>query len=412
MTAALRRLACPSLAAPMATGDGLLVRFSPASGCLTPAELLWIADAARRFGSGMIEVTSRGSIQLRGLTASSAAALSAAFATSGVAIRTGVPVETPPLAGLDPTELADPRPLADAIRKGIDAMGLASRLGPKVSVVVDGGGRLNLSGIIGDVRLDAESTGRWAVSIGGTRANSRFVATLDNNRAAQFALDLLSGIAAKGRTARAKDIAITDLILVSEGAKNPDPAASLSSPVGPHALRGCHAHGIAPAFGQCEATQLSGLADAANALGLSQARPAADRALLFVGTDDAALGRLAGTASGLGFIVRPDDPRLAIAACAGAPACASGHLEARRIGAEIANRDAELLTASGGIHVSGCEKRCAAPAGARLEVVGTSVGAEFRQPGSAALLARVANADVAAAFRRVATALADQNQPA
>ncbi|MNY45421.1 Nicotinate dehydrogenase subunit A [compost metagenome] len=45
-------------------------------------------------------------------------------------------VETPPLAGSDPYEVLDPRPLARAIRDGSAA--LAPRLGPKVTVIVDG----------------------------------------------------------------------------------------------------------------------------------------------------------------------------------------------------------------------------------------------------------------------------------
>ena len=74
----------------------------------------------------------------------------------GIAVRTGVPVETGPLAGLDPEEIADPTPLAERIRKGIAAAELEARLGPKVSVVVDGGGRPEMDDMTADVRLTAE----------------------------------------------------------------------------------------------------------------------------------------------------------------------------------------------------------------------------------------------------------------
>ena len=50
---------CPSLSAPMATGDGLLARLSPRLGLLSPAQLAGIAGAARRHGSGQIEITIR-----------------------------------------------------------------------------------------------------------------------------------------------------------------------------------------------------------------------------------------------------------------------------------------------------------------------------------------------------------------
>ncbi len=73
----------------------------------------------------------------------------------GIAVRTGVPVQTGVLAGLDPEEIADPTALADMIRAGIAEAGLEGRLGPKVSVVVDGGGRTALDEVAADVRLTA-----------------------------------------------------------------------------------------------------------------------------------------------------------------------------------------------------------------------------------------------------------------
>ena len=62
------------------------------------------------------------------------------IAALGISPRTGIAVDTPALAGLDARETADPRPLALAIRQALAESGLAARLGPKVSVVVDGGG--------------------------------------------------------------------------------------------------------------------------------------------------------------------------------------------------------------------------------------------------------------------------------
>ena len=64
----LRRGACPSIAAPMRTGDGLLVRLRPVAPALSAADLLALADLARRHGNGLIEITARGNLQLRGLT--------------------------------------------------------------------------------------------------------------------------------------------------------------------------------------------------------------------------------------------------------------------------------------------------------------------------------------------------------
>ena len=63
-----RRGACPALSAPMQTGDGLLVRLNPVAGGLSPDATDRALRAADAHGNGVIEVTARGSLQIRGLT--------------------------------------------------------------------------------------------------------------------------------------------------------------------------------------------------------------------------------------------------------------------------------------------------------------------------------------------------------
>src|SRR5262252_9879428 len=101
-----RRGACPGLSAPMPTGDGLLARLRP-DGTVTLDQMAGLCAAARRHGNGIVEITSRGSIQVRGLDASSAPAFADAVAALAIAVHDGVPVIADPLAGLDPDELID-----------------------------------------------------------------------------------------------------------------------------------------------------------------------------------------------------------------------------------------------------------------------------------------------------------------
>ena len=119
-----RRGACPALSAPMATGDGLLVRLNPMAGGLSPKAMTGLCEAAEMHGNGVIEVTARGSVQIRGLTELSSVEFAAAVNDLGIAVRTGVPVQTGVLAGLDPDETADPTALAEMIRAGIAEAGL------------------------------------------------------------------------------------------------------------------------------------------------------------------------------------------------------------------------------------------------------------------------------------------------
>jgi precorrin-3B synthase len=139
----------------MATGDGLLVRFRPIDGALDVAALTAIAQAAQRFGNGRIEITSRGSVQLRGLAHDTSAACASAL-RDAVAIETGIAVETPPLAGLLP-ESQNLLDLAATLRRALVAF--AGRVPAKTTVVIDDG---SLAGLGADIRIRPEAEG-WRI---------------------------------------------------------------------------------------------------------------------------------------------------------------------------------------------------------------------------------------------------------
>jgi precorrin-3B synthase len=85
----------------------------------------------------------------------------------------------------------------------------------------------------------------------------------------------------------------------------------------------------------------------------------------------------------LGFIVRPNDPRRHVVACAGAPICASAHIAARAIAPRIAERIAPHRDSAFTVHVSGCAKGCAHAPAAALTVVGTPDGGALVANGTA-----------------------------
>ena len=58
---------CPTVHAPMPSGDGLLVRVKPFGGRLTTAMLQALAHAAAAYGNGVIQLTLRGHLQMRGI---------------------------------------------------------------------------------------------------------------------------------------------------------------------------------------------------------------------------------------------------------------------------------------------------------------------------------------------------------
>ncbi|MEP9388575.1 precorrin-3B synthase [Mesorhizobium sp. KR9-304] len=388
-----RRGACPALSAPMKTGDGLLARLNPVAGGLTPAQLGGLCEAAQAHGNGVVEVTARGSIQVRGLTESSAVLFAQAIDRLGISARTGVPVQTGALAGLDPNEIADPTTLAEMIRAGTAKAGLEARLGPKISVVIDGGGRTALIEVAADVRLTAihvEGLPHWRVAIAGDAATARTLGIAHGDtEASEAALALLSEIAAMGREARARDLSEAQLLRVSNRLSGSHPAMPPSghaagSLVGTTRLRDDRlAFGVALPFGHTKAKLLKALAEAAQTLGIDDIRPAPGRTLVALCGTAIDAETLKNQAETLGFVTSPDDVRQAISACPGAPECASGHLPARLVAAEIANEYSSLLDGSIHLHVSGCAKGCAHPGKADLTVVGCAGGAGLVVNGTA-----------------------------
>jgi precorrin-3B synthase len=157
----------------MPTGDGLLVRLMPIDS-VAVADLLALCAAARRDGNGTIEITARGSLQVRGLSASSAPAFARAVAELGIAASDGLSVVTDPLPD-DPESVIDPRPVAAMVRRAVAQACL--ELSAKVSVIIDGGGRLHVDALPADIRLrairSAEKPLPLQVSIGGDAAPPR-----------------------------------------------------------------------------------------------------------------------------------------------------------------------------------------------------------------------------------------------
>jgi precorrin-3B synthase len=160
--------------------------------------------------------------------------------------------------------------------------------------------------------------------------------------------------------------------------------------------------GLALAFGHAQADALAELGRLAVAHGARSFRPAPDRVLMLIGVPPGNASSLAAAAEQLGFVVAAADPRRRIAACPGAPACASGFIDARRIAAALAPQLAGQRSGIA-VHVSGCAKGCAHPAPAALTVVGDAQGCGIIRNGTAQATphCHVAPADLAAEVARI-----------
>jgi precorrin-3B synthase len=414
-----RRGACPGFAAPMQTGDGLLARLATGATIGLDAAAALCA-AARRHGNGIIEVTARGSIQIRGLSPTSAPAFADTVAALDIDAGDGVPILTEPLAGLEPRHAMESLSLAGALRQRLAAASFAAMLGPKVSVVIDGGSTLHLDSVRADIRLRACSgPAGWHVGLGGDATSATPIGAVAN--AVETVTRLLVIIAQHGPRARAGDLmhrqgpgafrtAIADLLIEAPGPS----ARPASDAIGIHPLHdGRLALGIGLAFGHTDADALDGLIAAAGRAGASGLRTAPGRALLVIGLPADTSPALAAKAESLGFITRRDDPRRNVVACAGAPICASAEIPARALAPLISAAAAGLLDGSLTVHVSGCPKGCAHPGPSGLTIVGQQSGCGLIVGGSARdhPVATVAAVALPSGFARIAAEVARNGRP-
>ena len=377
MDRSMRRGACPGLSAPMATGDGLLARLTPAGSTIALDAFAGLCAAARTHGNGIVEITSRGSIQVRGLSAASAPLFAEAVASFGIEASDGIPVATDPLAGLTDADIFDAHALAAQLRRALAAAPFASRLSAKLSVAIDGGAALHLDALTADIRMRVVDNHHAYVSLAGDAATAMPLGAVPLGHAVECVMRLFETLATTSPQSRMREAiqgAGLDAFKSSVAAFIVDrpalAARATTDPIGVHPLSSGHdAVGVGLPFGHSDSETLLHLVAAARRAGAVGLRTSPGRALLLVGLSPEGAREMFAAANALGFIVDPADLRRKVVACAGAPICASGEIAARALAPVIADA-ARSLPDGEIIHISGCAKGCAHPAPAPLAVFG------------------------------------------
>ncbi len=376
---------CPGALRPMETGDGFLVRLRIVNGALSLALAQEIAALSNRFGNSLIDLSARGNLQLRGVQQDDLVALWARLGEIGLidadpGAETVRNVTPSPLAGFDDSAALDTRPIVARLEARLTQEKALHALPSKFGFLVDGGGVLPLGGIAADVEFRAFATAagpRLAVRLGGATAEA--ISPDD-------ASDVASAVAHAFIALRGEDRRMAALVQriglaaiagrAGLKAARPDPAP-LPAPVQPGGFLGVHFLGgrafvgAGLPFGQMRAEQLAAMAERAKAHGGTEFRLTPWRALLAPNLEAASAAALAEDLAAIGFIVDGADPRLALAACVGKPACASAAADVRATALALSPL---LANYRGTLHVSGCAKGCAYPAPAAFTFVATPRG--------------------------------------
>jgi precorrin-3B synthase len=281
----MKRGWCPGVHEPMPSGDGLLIRVKPFGGRLSADALRTLAVVAAGCGNGAVELTNRGNIQLRGLTAVTAPLAAAALVEAG---------------------LADPDPEREARRNVIAVPPCDDALVAAIEALL------------------AETPGlpaKFCVAVGDARADVRVVdgRVLPRPHPARAAPAPPSPAMQERGFVRALERIVAAHCPVSRNVEGEAVGLLVGLP-----------------FGQTDAAGLLRLAGL-----VAGVRTTPWRSFHLEGVTDPAPFAAAG------FIVDPDDPRRTIAACAGAPACAGATVPARADAAILAARGLRGVHVSG-----------------------------------------------------------------
>ena len=360
--------ACPGALTLHQAADGAVARVRLPGGMLTAEQLGGLAQAATGFGSGTLELTARGNIQLRGITDTSAVADAVAAtgllpSASHERVRN---IVTSPLSGRV-GGLADVRAWVGDLDARIQANPALAGLPGRFWFSIDDG-RADVSGLSADV---------------GVHVLGDSVALLLAGRDTGVRLDpadataALAAVAARFLDIRGQAWRVSELADPVELVKDFSPTAPAGATFAP-VTRG--------PVGWIEQDDGAVSLGAAVPLGVLQARPAeylaAINAPLVVtpwrsvlvcdldeGVADVALRVLAP----MGLVFDDNSPWLDVSACVGSPGCERSAADVRADAAQATG------TAAGHHrHFVGCERACGSPAAGAV-LVATGEGYELRR---------------------------------
>lgn len=348
---------CPGLHTPMEAADGWLVRVRPPLGRLSGAQARQIARAATMHGNGLIELTSRGNLQLRGLTSDGTRAFAhdmriAGLASADAATEARRGLLLSPLAGIDPAAAPDAPDVIRALDTALTNADTLRGLPAKFVIAVECGGHVPAGTLRADIVARATDTG-WMV-VCGDRALACPGADV-----ARIAVALAHALAAMKPVMRPlRDPTLGQVAFAR--IRMPDtvtaPSARPHRPVLAGPLPG-HAMGVVLPPGPIAARMLEDIARWCDERGNGHMRVAPWRTIVLEQCD---------TPPPLpGLITQVDDPRLRIWACIGTRGCAC----ATRDVIADAHALAPDLPPGVSLHVSGCAKGCAHPAPADITLV-------------------------------------------
>ena len=374
--------ACPSVAEPFDEVDGLLLRVRRPGGRLDAGAARALAAVAD-LGTGVVELTSRANVQLRGLQRRDLGQAHDLLTAAALVGRSGAPelavdLVAAPTAGFDAGELLDVTPLVDELVDVLRHVPDHRQPAPKFGVLVDGGGFVHVRDRRHDVGLGAVAlpSGEVALEAVLDRSLPLVASSADDVVlvAPGDAAALVGALVAQCAGGRR----VADLVATRAAIDVLAAAAATAGVALRHAPRGDVLHptvpsrspvgdvagdaiGLAASLGRLDPAQLRVIADVAERHGRGELRVTPWRGVLVPDVAPAARPAALAALGHAGLVVDPGDAALAVIACAGSSGCAAGLADTQRDGRRVIEllRGLPAHRRPASVHLAGCGKRCA-----------------------------------------------------
>lgn len=354
--------------------DGGLARLRLTGGALSADAARAVARAARECGSGVIEVTNRANLQLRGIRADAHARLVDIASAAGLAPATKGADDIRNLM-LSPLASDATRTLAAELVAAMQADTALHALSPKFALQLDGGEQLAMLDHPHDLWLAALDDGaRFAYGLAGTiprhAHDTPALGVISRDDVVPFVTDMLRRFLALARPdehrmrdllARAGTHALAfpepEAALRSWRRTSSDATLRLGAHGGTNTQTMAYAGAQAP-LGRLDAATLDALAAIATTYAAGRLAMTPWQSVLIPDLAPHAARDVLRELRRLGLATEPRDPFARLIACAGSAGCAKSRADTK----SDAQRLAPLLPAHAlaQVHLSGCERSCAA----------------------------------------------------
>jgi len=370
--------------------DGGICRVKLPCGQLSSAQAFAVAAAARRHAGGVIELTNRANLQLRGVREERQHALIETLLAAGLGARTpgGDDVRNlmvSPALGIDPDSLLEVAPLAENILASLQAQARFQQLSPKFALLLDGGESAAMLDHPHDLWLSALAGDepRFVFGLAGCPPRSGAERGAVAVVPAAHALALVEAVlhvfldGAQPQQTRMRHLLQTlpperfvqqvqqrlpcRLSPVPEGWRRRRVQAGAPLGLRPQMQPGLCSVGAMPALGRLRVEQWSALAQLAADHGDGTLRLTPWQGVLLPNIARASAPGVLQTARALGLTVEPGDPLARMIACSGAAGCGKGLADTKADALRLARLLMAENAAPVDVHLSGCARSCAAP---------------------------------------------------